>query len=293
MLFDNPRIALTLRDIPYGIFSDPGRNRAGLVVKVAGIERIGDSYLLFLKTGNRRKAYLMKYLKIDRKNSCWSFEGMINLSEIGISPESDFRLSYLERYGSWLFVIFPKFKYDDNGFITTIDFRRFRKLSAVLSPWGKDMVIAPELINGRWQMIYLLEQEIWTCRSSGKDNIEYWGNHQRVLKSDKLLKEWIVGLNRPLKTEKGWLISYYCDNPLGLRLLSLDLQDPAKVLAYSKKQVLSFGYHFMPGDWCLDNDGENVFLFYRDDEDRNTLRGEKRYVLQTSVKLGDIFNNLS
>lgn len=286
-----PEITLTLEDVPRTISPD---SHLGTVAKVVGIEKIDDIFLLFLDVRYRKKRYLLKYLKAEGKR-CWSLEGIADLRAANITTESDFHVLYLKGFNAWLLIFYPKFQPDDDiYFLVTSDFIHFREASNFFSssPWKKDAVVISEPVNGRFWMIYLVgSSEIWICQTLNTGTIRYWRDHQLLFQNDYRKRERIIGLNIPLRTEKGWVVSYYYDNSgkYGLNTFFLSPNNPAKLIGINREPLLFFGHHFMSCSWTTSNG--DICLFYPE-EDRNASKPKERTILENRISLDKILERL-
>ncbi|MRN56474.1 glycoside hydrolase family 130 protein [Paenibacillus monticola] len=130
--------------------------------------------------------------------------------------------------------------------VSTTDFITLKPHGMIFGPDNKDVLIFPELINGKYYALHrptmksIGEPNIWIAES---DNLLYWGNHKHLLG----LREGMWDSGRigggavPFKTEKGWLELYHgatLDHRYCMGAVLLDLHDPTKVLARSNKPVM-------------------------------------------------------
>ncbi len=165
------------------------------------------------------------------------------------------------------------------GLIKTQDFINFERMGIIFCPENLDVVLFPEMISSKY---YALTRpvpknigplSIWIASSS---NLREWGNHKAIItpRPGKYDSARVGASCVPIKTKRGWLEIYhgadeshrYC---LGAALL--DLQDPSKVLAYSKEPIMKpeaeyelngfFGNVVFPCGCINDSDG-NITIYY-------------------------------
>lgn len=165
------------------------------------------------------------------------------------------------------------------GLITTKDFIDFQRKGIIFCPENLDVVLFPEKINNKF---YALTRPvpknvgplaIWITSST---NLEDWGDH-RILVTPRPGKYDAARVGAscvPIKTSKGWLEIYhgadhshrYC-----LAGVLLDLNDPSKILAYTKEAIMEpqaeyelngfFGNVVFPcGAVCQNN--EDITIYY-------------------------------
>ncbi|MNZ61361.1 Beta-1,4-mannooligosaccharide phosphorylase [compost metagenome] len=132
------------------------------------------------------------------------------------------------------------------GLAETSDFVTFKRHGIMLAPENKDVMLFPEIINGKY---YTLTRpvphsfgapEMWIAESA---DLVHWGNHRFLMGLRK--GSWdggrMGGGAVPIRTEKGWLALYhgadtkhrYC-----MGAVLLDLEDPGKVLARSTRPFM-------------------------------------------------------
>lgn len=125
------------------------------------------------------------------------------------------------------------------GLLKTTDFATFERMGIILAPTNKDVVIFPERINGRYQMLHrpvpsdFGYPEIWLAES---EDLKHWGNHQFVMgvRPDTWENARIGASCIPIRTDEGWLILYHGadeENRYGMNAALLDLEDPTRVIA--------------------------------------------------------------
>jgi len=130
---------------------------------------------------------------------------------------------------------------------TTRDWKAFEQRGLIFPPHNKDCALFDEKIDGHYYALHrpsgvggLGGNFIWLAKSP---DLIHWGDHRCLALTRP--GQWDtarVGAGAsPIRTEKGWLVLYhgadefhrYC-----LGLLLLDLNDPAKVLARGKEEVM-------------------------------------------------------
>lgn len=133
------------------------------------------------------------------------------------------------------------FKINDN-------FEKLDWQGILCEPDNRNGVLFPEKINGKYHRLDRPNDnggfDIWTCSSP---DLMHWGFPHRVLEKSRLgWGEKKIGPGAvPIKTDKGWLCiihgvrrqcadEVYC---LGVMLLALD--DPGKVVGYSRRAILA------------------------------------------------------
>ncbi len=128
----------------------------------------------------------------------------------------------------------------------TNDFKNFERLGVISCPDNKDVVLFPEKIKGSYYAItrpvtsLFSKYDMWIAKSP---DLLFWGQHKYLLGADQ--KSWDnikVGAGAvPFKTDQGWLEIYHAadkENCYSLGALLLDINDPSRVLAKSKKPIL-------------------------------------------------------
>jgi beta-1,2-mannobiose phosphorylase / 1,2-beta-oligomannan phosphorylase len=128
------------------------------------------------------------------------------------------------------------------GLMSTKDFHTYEKHGIMLPDQdNKDVVLFPEKIRGRYAMMHRAFPDMWIAYS---DNLMDWVDHKPFMSartgywdSDRL------GAGAPpVKTERGWLEFYHGvddDRQYHLGAVLLDLQDPSKIVARSRRPFLS------------------------------------------------------
>ena len=135
---------------------------------------------------------------------------------------------------------------------TTNDFHKHIRLGIISSKGSdnKDVVLFPEKINQKYLVLHrpknwigskfgVDKPSIWIAEGDSLSNFE---KHTLLMKPEQDWEELKVGSGPPpIKTEHGWLLIYHgVDKDLVYRAgaVLLDLNDPVKVIARTKKPVL-------------------------------------------------------
>jgi predicted GH43/DUF377 family glycosyl hydrolase len=135
--------------------------------------------------------------------------------------------------------------------LSTKDFVTFERHGIIFYTDDKDVAIFPEKIGGKYYALHrpghtLIGPSIWIASSP---DLIHWGGHEHlVAPTPGSWDENRVGANsHPMKTEKGWLCLCHAAHKSGhpkspsayvLSLLLLDLEDPTKVIAYSREPFM-------------------------------------------------------
>ena len=182
------------------------------------------------------------------------------------------------------------------GVATTDDLKTLNILS-ISAPDNRNMVLFPEKVNGKYVR---LERPMPVYSRGGKDtfdvwmsqspDLRYWGDNKFVLGVEHVpfANDKIGPAAPPVKTEKGWLTTFHAverDESRGKNgwekrwtkiyyagIMLLDLDDPSKVIGYSKEPLIApelpfetdEGYRtdgIFPGGMILEDDGE-VKIYY-------------------------------
>jgi beta-1,4-mannooligosaccharide/beta-1,4-mannosyl-N-acetylglucosamine phosphorylase len=182
------------------------------------------------------------------------------------------------------------------GVATTDDLKTLNILS-ISAPDNRNMVLFPEKVNGKYVR---LERPMPVYSRGGKDtfdvwmsqspDLRYWGDNKFVLGVEHVpfANDKIGPAAPPVKTEKGWLTTFHAverDESRGKNgwekrwtkiyyagIMLLDLDDPSKVIGYSKEPLIApelpfetdEGYRtdvIFPGGMILEDNGE-VKIYY-------------------------------
>jgi predicted GH43/DUF377 family glycosyl hydrolase len=128
---------------------------------------------------------------------------------------------------------------------STKDFKSFERHGVIFCPENKDVVLFPELIDGKYYALHrpvsplFQRQDIWIAESP---DLICWGNHQFLCSPDENGWDSIrVGASAvPFKTEYGWLEIYHglgSDNRYCLGAVLLDATQPWKVIARAENPI--------------------------------------------------------
>ena len=182
------------------------------------------------------------------------------------------------------------------GVATTDDLKTLNILS-ISAPDNRNMVLFPEKVNGKYVR---LERPMPVYSRGGHDtfdvwmaqspDLRYWGDNKFVLGVEHVpfANDKIGPAAPPVKTEKGWLTTFHAverDESRGKNgwekrwtkiyyagIMLLDLNDPSKVIGYSKEPLIApelpfeteDGYRtdvIFPGGMILEDNGE-VKIYY-------------------------------
>jgi beta-1,4-mannooligosaccharide/beta-1,4-mannosyl-N-acetylglucosamine phosphorylase len=148
------------------------------------------------------------------------------------------------------------------GIAVTEDFINYEMLHMSL-PDNRNLVLFPEKINGKYYRLdrpfanYLRDKQdsfdIWI---SDSPDLKYWGNSELLLKAEDVpfCNDKIGPGTPPMKTEKGWLTLFHAvdvdpnrgkngwedcwDKRYTIGVLLLDLDDPSKIIGFSKEPLM-------------------------------------------------------
>jgi predicted GH43/DUF377 family glycosyl hydrolase len=132
------------------------------------------------------------------------------------------------------------------GLAMTTDFKRVQRLGLIFPPENKDVVIFPEVIEGKYYALHrpsvsgLGNPEIWVASST---DLVHWGGHRHLMgiRPDSWDSVRLGAGAVPIKTEDGWLEIYHGSDEEGrytLGAVLLDLKDPTKIIARSDRPIL-------------------------------------------------------
>lgn len=130
--------------------------------------------------------------------------------------------------------------------ISTKDFSSFHRHGIIFCPDNKDVVIFPEKIEGKYYSLHrpvsslFKKQWIWIAESL---DMLCWGNHRYLMEPRfGYWDEVKIGAGAaPVRIEQGWLEIYHgvdLNNHYCLGAALLDIQEPWRVIARSKKPIL-------------------------------------------------------
>ena len=132
------------------------------------------------------------------------------------------------------------------GLITTTDFKKFDRKGIIFCPENIDVVMFPEKIDGKFYALtrpvpmYIGPRGIWIASSPDAIN---WGCHKPIIlpREGDFDGAKTGGSCVPIKTKDGWLEIYHGsdeNDKYSLAAALLDLNDPTKVIARSKKPLM-------------------------------------------------------
>lgn len=183
------------------------------------------------------------------------------------------------------------------GVAATEDFENFEILS-LSAPDNRNMVLFPEKIQGEFVRlerpfpVYSRERGVdrFDTWMSSSPDLKYWGNTRLLFGVEDIsfANDKVGPGAPPIKTEKGWLTTFHAvhkDPNRGkngwedvwqkcyfMGIMLLDLEDPTRILGYSKAPLLApeskweteDGFRtnvIFPGGMILEDDGE-VKIYY-------------------------------
>lgn len=180
------------------------------------------------------------------------------------------------------------------GIATTEDFDKFEVLSMTV-PDNRNMVLFPERIGGMYcrlerpMPVYSRGRDRFDVWFSDSPDLRYWGNSQLVLSVEQVpfANDKLGPAAPPVRTPKGWLTTFHAvdvDSSRGKNgwepawrkryhagIMLLDLDEPWKVVGYSKEPLLTpetkeerDGFRndvIFPGGMVLEDSGE-VKIYY-------------------------------
>ena len=136
---------------------------------------------------------------------------------------------------------------------STKDFMHFEKHGLVGPDRDdKDCVLFPGRVNGKVAMLHRLDSKVQIAYFDNLDTVidsqEFWREYVAHFDDFEIIgpkyswEEWKVGVGPPpIKTDRGWLVIYHGVNAQRIYrvgALLLDLDEPAKILARTRKPIL-------------------------------------------------------
>lgn len=284
-----PQPVLTYKDIPYN---------AALIFN-AGVTKFGGKYVMVFR--NDYGSYEEQRLEGTNIGLAFSDDGVhwqvqpkpcFSLQDEEVIRAYDPRLTVIDGRCYMCFAVDTKHGLR-GGIAVTDDFDRFEILS-LTAPDNRNMVLFPEKVGGRYIRLerpmstYNGDRfDMWMSRSP---DLRYWGDAALVLATEQVpFANCKIGPGAPpVKTEKGWLTTFHAvelDPTRGKNgwedkwqkvyyagIALLDLENPQKVLGFSKEPLLSaeldfeasIGYRtdvIFPGGMILEDGGE-VKIYY-------------------------------
>jgi predicted GH43/DUF377 family glycosyl hydrolase len=132
------------------------------------------------------------------------------------------------------------------GLLSTTDFKNFQRHGVIFCPENIDVVLLPEKIDGKYYALtrpvpmHIGPRGIWIASSP---DLVHWGDHKPLIlpREGNFDGSKTGGSCVPIKTKDGWLEIYHgsdTDDKYSLAVALLDLKDPSKVIARSKKPLM-------------------------------------------------------
>jgi predicted GH43/DUF377 family glycosyl hydrolase len=132
------------------------------------------------------------------------------------------------------------------GLLKTTDFQKFDRQGIIFCPENIDVVLFPEVIDGRYYALtrpvpmHIGPRGVWIASS---ENLTDWGRHRPLImpRPDTFDGGKTGGSCVPIKTEAGWLEIYHGSDEndrYSLAAALLDLNDPSKVIGRSKVPLM-------------------------------------------------------
>ena len=182
---------------------------------------------------------------------------------------------------------------------STKDFKTFTRHGIIFCPDNKDVTIFPEKINGKFYALHrpvtpLFEKyEIWLAQS---ENLTCWGNHQHIMATQPNLWDCLrIGPSAvPFRIEQGWLEIYHgVDENLRycLGAVLLDADNPAKIIARSKKPILAPETKYEL-EGFFGNVVFNCGLLFEDDKLKIYYGVADTSIAYVEIDLNDVLKNL-
>ncbi|WP_200761188.1 glycoside hydrolase family 130 protein [Poriferisphaera corsica] len=136
--------------------------------------------------------------------------------------------------------------------MSTKDFRSFERHGVILPPDNKDVILFPELIDGKYVAMHrpmpslrLTKPEIWLGHSK---DLKHWGEHEQLMGSrESVYRDRIGGGTPPVRMEMGYLSLYHgSDKQAGEEGVGvytagafvMDKVDPRRVVARTAKPIM-------------------------------------------------------
>lgn len=284
-----PQPVLTYKDIPYN---------AALIFN-AGVTKFGGKYVMVFRNDygsyeEQRLAGTNIGLAFSDNGVHWQVQPTpcFSLQDEEIIRAYDPRLTVIDGRCYMCFAVDTKHGLR-GGIAVTDDFERFEILS-MTAPDNRNMVLFPEKVGGHYVR---LERPMSTYAGNRMDmwmskspDMRFWGDTSLVLATEQVpFANSKIGPGAPpVKTEKGWLTTFHAvelDPTRGKNgweekwqkvyyagIALLDLENPEKVIGFSKEPLLSaeldfeanIGYRtdvIFPGGMILEDSGE-VKIYY-------------------------------
>jgi len=213
-----------------------------------------------VKIGN---TYYMTYMAYDNKNVSTAYAISKDLKKFTKKGEISSFLSYAE-----IKKYFKKLDMPEEYFNFDLYNKSEKDTADTVYVWGKDAVLFPKKINGKYAMLHRVLPNIHIAYFDDFKDLthEYWEDHFKHLKDFIVIdkKHWFesraLGAGAPpIETKKGWLMIYHAiENSSEGRIYRagaalLDKNDPTKVIGRLKNPLFS-----PKEEWELKGDVDNV-----------------------------------
>lgn len=169
------------------------------------------------------------------------------------------------------------------GIVKTKDFKTFERVATASEFGNRNGALFPEKVNGlycRFDRPFGNEQDPCAMWVSYSPDLVFWGKSEPVsYKGKPFMDGYKMGAGAvPIKTDKGWLEIYHtvsttCNGFIyRLKAMLLDLEDPAKIIGYTKDFLLWPEHEYenrgrvnnvvFACNALLDDDGETLRIYY-------------------------------
>ena len=207
--------------------------------------------------------YYMTYMAYDNKNVSTAYAVSRDLKKFRKKGEISSFLSYAE-----IKKIFIKLDMQEEYFNFDIYNKSEKDTPDTVYVWGKDAVLFPKKINGKFAMLHRVLPNIHIIyfKSFRELTHKYWENHFKNLSKYIVIakQHWFesraLGAGAPpVETKKGWLMIYHAiENAPEGRIYRagaalLDKNDPTRIIGRLKKPLFS-----PEKEWELKGDVDNV-----------------------------------
>ena len=207
--------------------------------------------------------YYITYMAYDNKNVSTAYAVSRDLKKFEKKGEISSYLSYAE-----IKKFFIKLDMPEEYFNFDLYNKSEKDTADTVYVWGKDAVLFPKKINGKFAMLHRVLPNIHVAYFDDFKDLthEYWEDHFKNLSKFIVLdkKHWFesraIGAGAPpIETEKGWLMIYHAiENAPEGRIYRagaalLDKNDPCKVIGRLDEPLFS-----PEKEWELKGDVDNV-----------------------------------
>jgi predicted GH43/DUF377 family glycosyl hydrolase len=183
---------------------------------------------------------------------------------------------------------------------STKDFKSFERHGVIFCPENKDVVLFPELIDGKYYALHrpvsplFQRQDIWIAESP---DLMCWGNHRPLMApvADGWDQVKVGASAVPFKTEYGWLEIYHgvgSDSRYCLGAVLLDADRPWKVIARAEKPIFEPQADYETSGFF----GNVVFtcgLLYEQDKLKIYYGAADTVICYAELPLQDVFEGLN